>query len=97
MERVASHPILSRDADPRLDELTARERAVLAVLAETPSTAVIAERLVVSTNTVKTQLRSVYRKLDANTREQALTRAMALHLLNPASALRAPEAGHGQD
>ncbi len=55
--------------------LTAREQAVLDELATEPSASLIAERLFVSPNTVKTQLRSLYRKLGASSRQEALDRA----------------------
>jgi LuxR family maltose regulon positive regulatory protein len=60
--------------------LTPREQAVLEILADTGALDEIAERLFVSRNTVKTQLRSVYRKLDVSSRDAALTRAAALGL-----------------
>jgi LuxR family maltose regulon positive regulatory protein len=55
--------------------LTEREHIVLQTLATTASAAEIASALFVSANTVKTQLRSLYRKLGASTREEALRRA----------------------
>jgi len=64
-----------------MPRLTAREQAVLAALVDTSSTAEIAARLFVSANTVKTQLRSLYRKLGVGTREQARSRAIALGLV----------------
>ena len=65
-----------------LDEpLTPRELEVLRLLAAGLSSSEIAERLVVSVNTVKTQLKSVYGKLDAHSRSAALARARALGLL----------------
>jgi len=62
---------------PRVEvvELSERERAVLAELRTTHSVEVVAKRLFVSTNTVKTQVRNVYRKLGVHSREQALARA----------------------
>lgn len=66
-----------------LPRLTPREQAVLAMLDETGSAAEIAARLFVSANTVKTQLRSLYRKLGVGSREQALARAIALGLIDP--------------
>lgn len=62
--------------------LTKRERQVLLALADTGRRAEIAERLFVSTNTVKAQLRSVYGKLGAHSREEALARAITLGLLH---------------
>jgi len=61
--------------------LTARELAVLTQLVTTSSVAQIASALVVSTNTVKTQLRSLYRKLGVNNREDAVAMAHTRHLL----------------
>ncbi|WP_348788777.1 helix-turn-helix transcriptional regulator [Leifsonia sp. NPDC080035] len=61
--------------------LTERELAVLAALMDTGSTAEIAAALVVSANTVKTQLRSVYRKLGVSNREDAIAVAIDRHLL----------------
>lgn len=64
--------------------LSRRETVVLHALAETGSRAEIAERLFVSVNTVKAQLRSLYTKLGVSSREEALVRAIALDLLSPA-------------
>lgn len=61
--------------------LTPRERAVLGALAETSNRRAIALRLHVSENTVKSQLRSLYSKLGAGTREEALTSALEMGLL----------------
>jgi len=48
----------------------------------------IAERLYVSRNTVKSQAISVYRKLDASSRSEAIERAVALGLVDaPASSV----------
>jgi LuxR family transcriptional regulator, maltose regulon positive regulatory protein len=67
---------------PRLLEpLTDRERAVLRFLATTMSTAEIADELYLSVNTVKTHLASIYRKLAAGKRREAVLRARELELL----------------
>lgn len=63
------------------DPLTPRETAVLAMLLEHPSHAAIAAQLNVSVNTVKSQLRSVYRKLGVKTRDEAIALALERHLL----------------
>ena len=62
-------------------QLTDRELVVLHGLARHAKVADIAQSLVVSHNTVKTQLRSVYRKLDAVSREQAVSAAYRHGLL----------------
>ncbi len=53
-------------------ELSEREKLVLVELAGTASAQKIASRLFVSVNTVKTQVRSIYRKLGVHSREEAL-------------------------
>ena len=61
--------------------LTRRERVVLGALLAGMSSAGIAAELGVSLNTVKTQLRSVYRKLGVTTREEAIAVAVAHDLI----------------
>ncbi|AWB90231.1 hypothetical protein C2138_12350 [Salinibacterium hongtaonis] len=60
--------------------LTDREVIVLAALRRTASTAEIAAELFVSVNTIKSQLRSIYRKLGVNSRDDALQAASRLGL-----------------
>ncbi|WP_406178479.1 LuxR C-terminal-related transcriptional regulator [Streptomyces canus] len=62
-------------------ELSGRERDVLERLARMMSTEEIAADLYVSVNTVKTHLKSVYRKLAVNRRGDAVRRARDLRLL----------------
>ncbi len=62
--------------------LTAKEREVLARLAEGRSNASIAAALHVTPATVKTHLAHIYEKLGAGDRNEALVRAVALGLLN---------------
>jgi LuxR family maltose regulon positive regulatory protein len=63
------------------EELTDRELAVLRLLPSPLSRREIADALYVSTNTVKTHAKGIYRKLDAATREEAVGRARELGLL----------------
>lgn len=58
------------DADPR--PLSSRESEVLALLADGMSGAAIAERLVISPETVRTHVRNAMEKLGAATRSQAV-------------------------
>lgn len=68
--------------EPQLGSvLSDRELAVLGGLMRTPSAAQIAAELVVSVNTVKTQLKSTYRKLGVSTRDEAIAVAIDQHLL----------------
>ncbi|MFC8126265.1 LuxR C-terminal-related transcriptional regulator [Streptomyces sp. NPDC057302] len=61
--------------------LSARERDVLDRLAQMMTTEEIAEDLYLSVNTVKTHLKSVYRKLAVTRRSAAVRRARELQLL----------------
>ena len=65
----------------RLVELTNREQVVLTELDAGLTVAEVARKLVVSVNTVRTQVKSAYRKLDASSREDALMRAHELGVL----------------
>jgi LuxR family maltose regulon positive regulatory protein len=62
-------------------ELSRRERDVLERVARMMSTQEVAADLYVSVNTVKTHLKSVYRKLAVNRRGDAVRRARELRLL----------------
>jgi LuxR family transcriptional regulator, maltose regulon positive regulatory protein len=63
--------------------LTAAELELLPLLATCLTFAEIAERRYVSRNTVKTQAISIYRKLGASSRSQAIERAAELGLIDP--------------
>jgi LuxR family maltose regulon positive regulatory protein len=75
---------VTRPADPG-EPLTDGETRVLRYLSSHLSAREIAHELYLSTNTVKTHQRHLYRKLDARTRTQAVERARALGLLTPFS------------
>lgn len=62
-------------------ELTTREQVILKAIAEGRSVADTAASLSVSANTVKTQRRSLYRKLDVSSRQEALGEARRRGLL----------------
>jgi LuxR family maltose regulon positive regulatory protein len=64
-----------------LDPLSGRELEVLRYLPTMMSNGDIAGELFVSVNTVKTHVKSIYRKLDATRRQDAVRRARQLHLL----------------
>jgi LuxR family maltose regulon positive regulatory protein len=86
----------ARELVPLLDEstmaaeLTQRERVVLERLSSNASLDVIAASLVVSVNTVKTQTSSLYRKLGASSRQEAVRIAREAGLLHAGGALGRP-------
>jgi len=61
--------------------LSPQEQRVLRLLAAGLSNPEIAQELVVSINTIKTQVKSIYRKLNVNSREEAGDLAYRLNLL----------------
>ena len=69
------------DQKPNLAQLTEREREVLAFLARGTSNDGIAQRLKVSTHTVKSHVSSLLSKLEAKNRTHAVARARGLGLL----------------
>jgi LuxR family transcriptional regulator, maltose regulon positive regulatory protein len=68
-------------APPVIEPLSEREREVLQHLAGMLSTVEIAGEMYISVNTVKTHLRSIYRKLSVAHRGEAVRRARQLKLL----------------
>jgi LuxR family transcriptional regulator, maltose regulon positive regulatory protein len=64
-----------------LEPLSARESEVLRFLPTMMSNSDIASELFVSVNTVKTHVKSIYRKLEVTRRQDAVGRARQLHIL----------------
>ncbi len=62
--------------DAELNSLTEREREVYALLAQGKTNKEIAEKLVITTNTVKRHLKSVFEKLDVHTRSAAAAKSI---------------------
>ena len=60
-----------------MNALTQRERVVLGEIGENITLEEVAARLWVTRNTVKTQLRSAYRKIGVSTRAEAVAWARA--------------------
>jgi LuxR family maltose regulon positive regulatory protein len=67
--------------DPLVEKITSRETEVLKLLAEGYSDKKIAEKLVISPETVHKHLKNIYSKLDVHSRTEAVIRAQTLGLL----------------
>ncbi len=72
---AASHPATL------IELLSERELEVVRLLAAGLSTAQIADELVIAVGTVRNHFKSIYRKLDAHSRLEAVERARVLKLL----------------
>lgn len=68
-------------AHPLAEPLSDRELEVLRLLNTSLSSTEMADELVVSVNTVRTHIRSIYGKLDVHSRYEAVDRARQLNLL----------------
>ena len=77
IERKSERP----PAQPLIDPLSARELEILTHIAAGLRNKEIAETLFVSVNTVHYHTKNLYSKLGVNSRTQAITRAIALNLL----------------
>jgi LuxR family maltose regulon positive regulatory protein len=64
-----------------VERLSGREREVLRLASGMLSTQEIAQAMYLSVNTVKTHLKSIFRKLGAASRGEAVRRARSLGLL----------------
>jgi LuxR family maltose regulon positive regulatory protein len=81
---VAAIPLVVSEGSrpPLLEPLSPRETEVLRLLTTHLSHAEMAEELVVSVNTVRSHVKSIYSKLDAHSRMEAVERARELGLLD---------------
>jgi RNA polymerase sigma factor (sigma-70 family) len=86
IDQFAKRPVESRPTSDALDELTEREREVLAHIAQGLSNGEIAERLVLTEGTVKTHIKRIFMKLSLRDRAQAVIFAYDVGLVEPKGA-----------
>jgi len=70
------------DGEPDERAVTKREEEVLQLIADGCSTTEVAERLFISQKTVKNHLASIYQKLDARDRTQAVLQAVRMGIVH---------------
>src|SRR6266487_3192665 len=75
------HSLQKADPQTRIEPLSSQEQRVLRLLVAGQTYAEMAEVLVVSPNTIKTQISSIYRKLGVSRRAEAIAVTAHLHLL----------------
>ena len=85
MDHFATRPPLPAQQPPGFEDLSDREREVLALIGAGRSNAEISDQLVISMATVKTHVRHVFAKLDLRDRAQAVVVARDAGLTEPGS------------
>jgi DNA-binding NarL/FixJ family response regulator len=80
-DALAPTATVLRSAAAQTEPLTARERQVLAMLANGLSNRRIAERMAISENTVKAHVAAIFAKFGATTRTEAVTLGVRLGLV----------------
>lgn len=71
---ISSFQPLGNTKNPSLDILTTREQELLQLLAQGLRYKEIADKLFLSTDTVRTHIRNIYRKLEVQSRTEAINK-----------------------
>jgi DNA-binding NarL/FixJ family response regulator len=82
VDPVLAGTLAASSVGNKLPQLTQREREVLRLLADGLANEEIGKRLFISAETVRTHVRKAMDKLDADTRTQAVARALRDHLIS---------------
>jgi DNA-binding NarL/FixJ family response regulator len=82
LESAGIAVVFADDEEEMAEHMTRREREVLELLGEGLSNRAIAERLGISDHTVKFHVASIYGKLSATTRAEAVRRAFRRGMLS---------------
>jgi DNA-binding NarL/FixJ family response regulator len=82
VDPVLASTFARSDAPARLHSLTQREREILRLLADGYSNEEIGRRLFISAETVRTYVRKAMKKLEADTRTEAVAKALRQSLIS---------------
>ena len=80
---LQAEPVPEAEPTPASEALTGREREVLGLIAKGLSNADIGLRLRISSHTVGDHVKGIYRKLQVNTRSEAVFHAVSRHIVAP--------------
>jgi len=90
LDRLGASPPRSPEPRPLIEPLTERELAILAELSTLKTNDEIAGAFYVSTNTIKTHLKALFRKLDVGSRREAVRRGHELGLFSGVRSMEGP-------
>src|SRR5258708_31269532 len=87
-------PGVDTTVEPLVENLSRREREILALLAQGYTGPEMAEKLTIALSSVRSHLKNLYGKLGVNSKRSALNRAAALGLLGAPTTSPSPAVRH---